>query len=201
MRILVGCEYSGTVREAFRKLDARHQVYSCDLLPSDDNSPFHIVGDVRDIIENHGPWDLIIIHPPCTALAVSGNRHYGAGKPKHSERVKAVEWTKELYQLACNNSPRVCMENPVGVLGSMGGLYPTQYIQPFEHGHPETKKTGLWLHGLEPLKPTNDVKAEFDSLPRSEAHRIHYLPPTEDRWKIRSKTYNGIALAMATQWG
>ena len=85
MRILIGCEYSGTVREAFRKLEARHQVYSCDLLPSDDNSPFHIVGDVRDIIENHGPWDLIIIHPPCTALAVSGNRHYGVGKPKHNK--------------------------------------------------------------------------------------------------------------------
>ena len=113
MNILIGCEYSGKVREAFRRLG--HDVTSCDLLPSDDNSPNHIQGDVIDVIKSRR-WDLIIIHPPCTALAVSGNRWYGRGMPKHQERLESITWTTKLYKLCKEYADRVVMENPVGVL-------------------------------------------------------------------------------------
>lgn len=186
MRVLVACEYSGKVREAFRKLG--HDAWSCDLLPADDNSPFHIQGDCVPVIQQG--WDIIIMHPPCTALAVSGNRWYGKGMPKHSERLESIKWTTALYNLAKEHARvGVCMENPVGVLP----IKPTQYIQPWQFGHGETKKTGLWLHGLPPLEPTNIVEGR--------EQRIWKLPPSADRWKIRSETFQGIADAMAEQWG
>lgn len=134
-------------------------------------------------------WDLIIMHPPCTALAVSGNRWYGAGQPRHKERRDAIEWTMNLWELACSSARHVAMENPVGVLP----VKPTQYIQPWEYGHGETKKTGLWLHNLPALRPTNVVAGREP--------RIWKLPPSADRAKIRSQTYEGIAAAMAQQWG
>lgn len=200
MQVLVGCESSGTVREAFRVLG--YDAWSCDLLPADDKSPYHIQGDVRDAIRSR-KWDLIILHPPCTALAVSGNRWYGVGKEKHQERIDAIKWTKELFELAQQHSPRVAMENPVGVLGSMGGLYPAQYVQPWMFGEEASKKTGLWLHGLPCLAPTNVVgKGEYHTTKSGKRLPSWYnLPPSEDRWKIRSKTFQGLANAMAQQWG
>jgi len=196
MRVLIGCESSGTVREAFRALG--HDAWSCDLLPADDGSPFHLQEDITSLLAMVSPsrltagafdrWDLIIMHPPCTALCVSGNRWYGKGKPKHAERLKAIEWTVALWEQAVRVCPRVCMENPVGVLP----MKATQWVQPWEFGHGETKRTGLWLHGLPLLRPTDIVEGR--------EQRIWKLPPSADRWKIRSKTYQGIANAMAAQW-
>ena len=195
MRILVACESSGTVREAFRALG--HEAYSNDLLPADDGSPHHYQCDAREAIGAYGHWDLIIMHPPCTALAVSGNAHYGANKPKHAERLKAIGWTLELWELAKRHADRVCMENPVGVLP----VKPTQYVQPYQFGHSESKKTGLWLHNLPPLKPRVIVEKPacgyWDNQTPSGQNK---LGPSADRWKIRSKTYEGIASAMADQW-
>jgi len=194
MNILVGCESSGTVREAFRKLG--HNAISCDILPADDSSTHHIQGDVVDAIKSR-QWDIIIMHPPCTALAVSGNRWYGTGMPKHDERIAAIEWTMNLWKLAKQHAPRVCMENPVGVLP----IKATQYIQPFQFGHNDAKKTGLWLHGLDPLQTTNYISMPLcgyrDNQTPSGQNK---LGPSPDRWKLRSKTYSGIAAAMAQQW-
>lgn len=195
MRVLVGCEYSGAVREAFRKLG--HEAWSCDLLPADDDSEWHIQGDVQEAITSR-QWDLIILHPPCTALAVSGNSTYGEGKPKHDKRLEAMAWTQRLWELAKAHSKRVALENPVGVLS--GVLGKPSYVHPWQHGHTEQKKTGLWLHNLKPLTPTDNVYNAMMKLPVKERQRLHYLPPSPDRWKIRSTTYQGIANAMAEQW-
>lgn len=187
MKVLVACEYSGKVRQAFR--DRGHDAWSNDLLPADDGSEYHIQGDCSELIKSTD-WDIIIMHPPCTALAVSGNRWYGDGMPKNQERKDAIEWTMALWNLAVRHARiGVCMENPVGVLP----IKPSQYIQPWQFGHGETKKTGLWLSGLPDLEPTNIVNGR--------EQRIWKLPPTEDRWKIRSETFQGVADAMADQWG
>lgn len=194
MRVLVACEYSGAVREAFRAQG--HDAWSCDLLPCDDGSQFHYQGDCWEVIKKG--WDLIIMHPPCTALAVSGNAHYGTGKPKNHLRVEAIKWTLDLYEHAKNHAPKVCFENPVGVLP----VKPSQYVQPYEYGHPESKKTGLWLHNLPNLVPTKILqkpdRGYWDNQTPSGQNK---LAPSEDRWKIRSATYQGIADAMAKQWG
>jgi len=187
MRVLVGCEYSGAVRKAMEQRG--HEVLSCDLLPPDDGAENHYQGDIFDLLVPARQWDLIIMHPPCTALAVSGNRWYGKGMPLHAKRLEAIEWTLKLWNTACSVSDRVCMENPVGVLP----IPATQYIQPWQFGHGETKKTGLWLRRLAPLVPTNIVEGR--------EQRIWKMPPSADRWKIRSETYAGIAKAMAEQWG
>ena len=194
MRVLILCESSGTVREAFRSLG--HDAWSSDILPADDGSPKHIQGDCVDVLEANELWNLIIMHPPCTALAVSGNATYAKGMPKHHKRLESIEWTTKLWKLATNICNHVCMENPVGVLP----FKPTQYVQPWMFGHPESKKTGLWLHGLPKLEDTDNVKEVYDSLPRREQMRLHYLPPSADRWKIRSKTFQGLANAMAVQY-
>lgn len=183
MKVLIACECSGVVRQAFRLKG--HNAWSNDLLPATDGGP-HIQGDCIEAIKIG--WDLIIMHPPCTALAVSGNRWYGEGMPRNCERKAAKEWTLSLFELAKMNAPMVCMENPVGVLWK-----PTQYVQPWQFGHGEAKKTGLWLHGLPHLEPTNIVDGR-------EA-RIHKMPPSADRASLRSITYQGIADAMADQWG
>lgn len=186
MNVLVACEYSGVVRDAF--IAKGHNAISCDLLPTDRPGP-HIQGDCIDAIKSR-QWDLIIMHPPCTALAVSGNRWYGKGMPKHNERLESIKWTLDLWELAKRHARiGVAMENPVGVLP----MKPTQYIQPWQFGHGETKKTGLWLHNLPPLVPTDIVEGR--------EQRIWKLPPSADRWKIRSTTFQGIADAMAAQWG
>ena len=187
LRILVACEHSGTVRDAFRARG--HHAVSCDLIDDEsEHGGAHILGDCKQAILEHGPWDLIIAHPPCTALAVSGNRHYGKGKPKHQQRLDAIEWTRDLWELMKANSTACVMENPVGVLP----FKPSQYIQPWEHGHGETKKTGLWVHNLPNLRPTDIVAGR--------EQRVWKMGPSPDRWKMRSLTYKGIARAMAEQW-
>ena len=197
MRVLVACEYSGTVRDAF--IAAGHDAVSCDILPTDKPGP-HIQGDCIPVIKQG--WDIIIMHPPCTALTVAGNSTYGEGQPKYQQRLDAVKWTVDLWNLACAKaSVGVCMENPVGVLPRLGGLKPAQYVQPYWFGHMEQKKTGLWLDRLTPLVPTNNVYEEMMKLPKNKRERLHYLPPSPDRWKIRSTTYQGIAQAMSVQWG
>jgi len=196
MRVLVACEYSGRVRDAFKALG--HDAMSCDLLPSDAPGK-HYQGDVYDMLNER--WDLIIAHPPCTALTVAGNSTYGEGQPKYSERLEAVKWTVALWEACKKVSPRVCFENPVGVLCRLGGMIKPQFVQPYMFGHMEQKKTGLFLHGLPELKETKNVYAEMMLLPKNVRERLHYLPPSHDRWKIRSTTYQGIAAAMAEQWG
>ena len=184
VRVLVGCEFSGTVRDAFKAAGA--DAWSNDLLETEQPGQ-HITGDVTEAI-NAGNWDMIIIHPPCTALCVSGNRWYGTGMVRNLARLESIRWTMELWKLATDRCSRVALENPVGVLP----MKPTQYIQPWQFGHGETKKTGLWLQGLPQLEPSDIVEGR--------QQRVHKMPPSKDRWKLRSKTYQGIASAMANQW-
>jgi hypothetical protein len=192
MKVLVACEYSGTVREAFRKLG--HEAVSCDLLPADDNSHNHYQGDVFDII-NDG-WDLMIAHPPCTYLCNSGvrwlyNKDGTLNQPRWDELAQAIFFFQKLKH---SNIPKIAIENPImhkhakSLIGEQ-----SQVIQPWQFGHGETKATCLWLKDLSPLQPSNIVDGR--------EQRIHKLPPSKDRWKIRSKTYQGIADAMAAQWG
>ena len=203
MNILIAMETSGVTRKAFESFVTNNNlitwnIISCDLLPADDGATNHIVGDAIDIIKSkRWDWDLILAHPPCTALAVSGNAWYGRGMKKHSKRLEAIQWTTDLWNLIKEYSSHAIMENPVGVLP----FKPTQYIQPYEFGHPESKKTGLWLHNLPKLVATNNVKIIHDSLPRKDRMKMHYLSPSKDRWKIRSKTYQGIGDAISNQYG
>lgn len=191
MRVLIVCEESQEVCKAFRELG--HEAYSCDIQECSGGYPeLHLRMDAMIAI-NLGGWDLIIMHPPCTALAVSGNRWYGKGQPQHQHRLDAVAWTQRLWHAATSMCGRVAMENPVGVLNTMGHFPKPTYIQPWQFGHGETKKTGLWLHGLPPLQSTNIVEGR--------EQRVWKLPPSKDRGKLRSKTYPGIAKAMAEQWG
>lgn len=183
MRVLVACEYSGRVREAFRRRG--HYSWSCDLLESEDNSPYHIKGDVMRRLTG---WDLIIAHPPCTDLAVSGARHF-AEKIADGRQQRALDFVQALMDAPCE---RICIENPISVISSKIRK-PDQIIQPWQFGHGETKATCLWLKGLPKLVPTDIVDGR-------EA-RVHRMPPGPDRWKERSRTYQGIADAMAAQWG
>lgn len=182
MRILVGCEYSGRVRKAFRNIG--HDAWSCDLLESEDGSPFHIQGDVIPLLTDG--WDLAIFHPPCTHLAVSGARWW---KDKSEEQKEALEFVRALMEAPI---PRIAIENPVSKISS-AIRKPDQIIQPWQFGHGETKATCLWLKGLPLLVPTNIVDGR-DA-------KVHRMPPSADRWKNRSRTYPGIASAMAAQWG
>ena len=183
MRVLVGCEFSGTVRRAFRALG--HDAWSCDMLASEDESTYHVQGDVLDLLD--GGWDLGIFHPPCTRLTVAGARWF---KGKEQEQADAIAFVERLW--SCD-IPRVCIENPIGMLSTSSQLgEPTQIVQPWQFGHGETKATCLWLRGLSPLDPTQIVDGR-------EA-RIHRMPPGPNRWRERSRTYQGIADAMAQQW-
>ena len=185
MRVLVACEYSGAVRDAF--IRGGHEAMSCDLLPTDAPGP-HYQGDLFNVIEY--PWDLLIAHPPCTHLAVSGSRHF-ADKKMDGRQQAAVSFFMQIVRRSAH-IPRVAIENPVCIMSSMWRK-PDQTIQPWMFGHGETKATCLWLKGLPKLRPTNIVEGR-------EA-RIHKMPPSADRWKLRSETYPGIAQAMADQWG
>ena len=180
MKVLVACEYSGTVRDAF--IAAGHEALSCDLLPTDIPGP-HYQGDVRDVLGEG--WDLMIAHPPCTHLAVSGARWF---KDKQAEQAEALDFVRLLLDAPIE---RIALENPISVISSRIRK-PDQIIQPWQFGHGETKATCLWLKGLPKLEPTDIVDGR-------EA-RVHKLPPSADRWKIRSTTYKGIAEAMAQQW-
>ena len=185
MRVLIGCEYSGRVREAFRARG--HDAISCDLLPSEDNSPHHVQGDLLALLGRER-FDLAIFHPPCTHLAVSGARHFAA-KRADGRQQDALDFVGKL--MACK-VPRWALENPVSILSSHFRK-PDQIIQPWQFGHGETKATCLWIQGLPPLVPTNIVEGR--------EQRVHRMPPSPDRWKERSRTFQGVADAMAAQWG
>ena len=180
-RVLVACEYSGRVRDAF--IRAGHDAMSCDLLPTEVPGPHH-QGDVRDVLA--GDWDLLVAHPPCTHLSVSGARWFN---DKRGEQAEALAFVWTLLQAPV---PRIALENPVSIISSHYGK-PAQTIQPWQFGHGETKATCLWLKNLPPLTPTNIVEGR-------EA-RVHRMPPGPDRWKERSRTFEGVAAAMAAQWG
>lgn len=181
MRVLVACEFSGVVRKAFRARG--HDAISCDLMDSESAGP-HYKGDVLDII-NDG-WELMIAHPPCTHLAVSGARWF---KDKKSEQTDALEFVRKLMDSRIES---ICIENPVSIISSRIRK-PDQIIHPWQFGHGETKATCLWLKNLPKLMPTDIVDGR--------ENRIHRMPPGVDRWKERSRTYAGIARAMAEQWG
>lgn len=181
MRVLVACEFSGIVREAFAKRG--HDAWSCDLLPTEIPGN-HIQGDVLGIL-NDG-WDLMIAHPPCTHLAVSGARWF---KDNQFEQAAALEFVRKLMAA---DIPRIAIENPVSIISSRIRK-PDQIIQPWQFGHGETKATCLWLKNLPKLQPTNVVDGR--------EQRVHHVPPGPERWKIRSRTFQGIADAMAEQWG
>ena len=197
MKVLIACEFSGTVRDAFRAKG--HDAWSCDLLQTDADPQWHIQGDVLDILDDG--WDLMVAHPECTYLANSGVSHLH----KSTDRwLKLFEAAAFFDRLLSASIPRICIENPVmHKYGKqlIGGLKQTQVVQPWMFGHMEQKATCLWLKGLPKLEPTDNVREEMDLLPDNERQRLHYLPPSPDRWKLRSKTYPGIALAMSEQWG
>lgn len=181
MKVLVACEYSGRVRDAF--IAKGHDAVSCDLLPSESDGPHH-QGDVTEIL--HFGWDLMIAHPPCTHLAVSGSRWF---KDKVREQAEALVFVQMLL-----NAPiaRIALENPISII-STRIRKPDQIVQPWMFGHGETKATCLWLKGLPKLSPTNVVEGREP--------RVHRMSPGPDRWKERSRTYQGVANAMAEQWG
>ena len=187
MRVLIACEFSGIVRDAFRARG--HEAWSVDLLECERGEEvLHHVGDVLEQIPvGFGArWDLMIAFPPCTHLAVSGARWF------KDKRVEQAEGVKFFRALAGADIPRICIENPIGIM-STHYRKPDQIIQPWQFGHGETKATCLWLKGLPPLRPTNIVDGR-------EA-RVHRMPPGPDRWRERSRTFTGIAAAMAEQWG
>lgn len=195
MKVLVACEYSGTVRDAF--INKGHDAISCDLLPTDRPGP-HYEGNVFDIIQDG--WDLMIAHPPCTYLTNAGVCHLHKDTARWPLLFEGAEFFRKLLNA---DIPKVAVENPVmHKYGKqlIGGVHQSQVIQPWMFGHTEQKATCLWLKGLENLIPTNDVKEEMMLLPKNQRQRLHYLPPSEDRWKLRSTTYQGIADAMAEQW-
>lgn len=182
MRVLVACEFSGVVRRAFR--ERGHDAWSCDLLPAEDGSPHHMQCDVLTVLDEG--WDLMIAHPPCTHLAVSGARWFREKRPQQEMALRFVR------QLLYADIPRIALENPVSII-STAVRRPDQIIQPWMFGHGETKKTCLWLKNLPPLRPTRIVEGREP--------RVHRMAPGPDRWKERSRTYLGIATAMAEQWG
>jgi len=184
MRVLVACEYSGRVREAFRKLG--HDAWSCDILPSDDNSEYHIQDDVLKHLDDG--WDLMIAHPPCTHLAVSGARHFKE-KIADGRQQEALDFVQALLDAPID---KIALENPISVI-STKIRKPDQIIQPWQFGHGETKATCLWLKGIPRLTPTDIVDGR--------ENKVWKMPPSPDRWKLRSTTYQGIATAMAEQWG
>ena len=192
MRVIVGCEYSGVVRRAFRKLG--HEAWSCDLLPSEDNSEFHIQGDIATVLSDG--WELGIFHPPCTDIAVSGAAWFKE-KIADGRQQAALDFVQRLMDAPIE---RIAIENPVSVI-STKIRKPDQIIQPWMFGHMEQKATCLWLKNLPKLTETKNVKAEMMLLPKRERERLHYLPPSPTRWKERSRTYPGIAEAWAAQWG
>lgn len=181
MKVLVACEFSGRVRDAFAALG--HTAVSCDLLPSETPGD-HYIGDVRDILSQH--WDMMVAHPPCTYLASSGARWWGG---RQQEQADAIAFFMDLVNAPI---PRICIENPIGRM-SVCYRKPDQIIQPWQFGHGETKATCLWLKGLSPLRPTDIVTGRYPA--------VHRMAPSVDRWRNRSRTYPGIAFAMAQQWG
>lgn len=202
LRVLVACEYSGVVREAFRKRG--HDAWSCDLLPAEDDSPYHYTGDVLELLAidlwryRRSSFDLMIAHPPCTHLAVSGARWW---KNKELEQAKALDFVSNLMLAPIK---RIAIENPIGIISS-AIRKPNQIIHPYQFGHPVSKATCLWLKGLPPLQPTDVVEPEWVTFPNGKRQSKWYyetsLAPHHLRGHLRSKTFTGIGEAMANQWG
>ena len=195
MKILIACEYSGTVRDAF--IAKGHDAMSCDLLPTDSFGP-HYQGDIFDII-NDG-WDMMIAHPPCTYLTNSGVTWLHKDPSRWEKLKDGAAFFKSLMDA---DIPKIAVENPIMhkyAKELIGGVKQTQVVQPWMFGHMEQKATCLWLKNLNPLMPTNNVKDEMMKLSNKERQRLHWTSPGPDRWKIRSKTFQGIADAMASQW-
>ena len=204
MNVLIACEESGTVRDEFIRMG--HNAISCDVLETSSCGP-HIVGDARYLLQMK--WDLIIAHPPCTYLANSGVCHLKKGNTiikglkgtYDLDRWLKMEKAVKFFNLFLNaDCEKICVENPIPHKYGIGKTY-SQIIQPYQFGHMERKATCLWLKGLPRLQPTKDVKEEMLKLPKNKQQRLHYLPPGPDRAKLRSKTFKGIARAMAEQWG
>jgi hypothetical protein len=200
MKVLVACEFSGVVRRAFR--DAGHEAWSCDLLPAEDGDPHHFTCDIADHLARGlfgVEWDLMIAHPPCTFLANSGNKHLYIGMKK-ANGIDPARWNNMtaaahfFRELANAPISRIAIENPVmREPVQRVGRRPDQTIQPWQFGHGEIKRTCFWLKNLPPLLPTKIVEGR--------RARVHHEPPSAERWKNRSRTYEGIAAAMAAQWG
>jgi len=195
LRVLVACEYSGTVRDAFAALG--HEAWSCDLLPSDALGN-HYQCDVRDVLGLG--WDLMVAHPVCTYMTNSGVRWLHKDPSRWAKLDEGAAFFRTLWEAPI---PHIAVENPIMhryARELIGGVRQSQVIQPWMFGHMEQKATCLWLKGLPLLRPTNYVKEAMMLLPKRERQRLHYLPPSPDRWKLRSTTYSGIANAMASQW-
>jgi hypothetical protein len=188
MLVLVGCEESQVLCREFRA--SGHEAYSCDILPTRGNPDWHFQSDIMNIITTR-QWDLIILHPDCTAMSLSGNRWYGTGMVYNDKRKSAIDWTLNLWELAKKYSDRVALENPTSVIFKY--LPNVFYTQPYEHGHGETKKTGFALHNLPALQPSNKVNGRN--------HRVWKMGPSANRKRDRSETYQGIAKAIVSQWG
>lgn len=192
MKILIACEFSGIVRDAFKKRG--HDAWSCDLLPTEKPGN-HIQGDVLEILNNG--WDLMIAHPPCERLTIRG-QYWNKVRGLEKEKEDSINFFMSLYNAKIR---KVCIENPIGIMSTIFRK-PNQYINPFEYGHQERKKTCLWTRGLLNLKSTNEVKPEeawhIDS--KQKRYWMDRLSKTPDRWKIKSRTFQGIANAMAEQW-
>ena len=204
MKILIACEESQTICKAFRKKG--HKAYSCDILPSSGGHPeWHIQGDVLPLLKKD--WDLIIAHPPCTYLTVTGNRWFNVekygdkAKKRHIDKAKAIDFFMEFANVKCD---KICIENPVGIISTFWKK-PDQIIQPWQFGHKEAKRTCLWLKGLPKLKPTKIVEPEYITYKSGKRMAKWYAEAwkltKEERTKLRSKTFQGIADAMAEQWG
>jgi hypothetical protein len=195
VRVLVACEFSGTVRDAF--LARGHDAMSCDLLPTESPGPHH-EGDVREVLGDG--WDLMVAHPPCTYLTNSGVRWLHEDITRWPKMVDGALFFRELLNAPI---PRVAVENPImhNYAARFVGQRQTMVVQPWMFGHEESKATGLWLRGLPPLVSTEDVRAAMLAKPKNEWARCHFAPATKDRWKVRSVTYPGLAAAMADQWG
>ena len=196
MKVLVACEFSGTVRRAFEKKGC--EVLSVDLLESEDNAKNHYVGDVFDVIDQG--WDLMIAHPPCTYLSNSGVRHLHSDPSRWAKMEEGANFFKRLLEYEA--IPRRCIENPImhGYGKTIIGRGQTQVIQPWMFGHREQKATCLWLVNLPPLEKQTDLRAEMKTMDKKVTQRLFYASG-KDRWKIRSRTFEGIANAMADAWG
>lgn len=192
MRVLVACEESQAVTKELRRLG--HEAFSCDIDPCSGGHPeWHLQEDVTPLLKQR--WDMIIAFPPCTHLAVSGAAWFEQ-KRKDGRQQAAIDFFMLFVNAECE---RIAIENPVGIMSTVYKK-PSQIVQPYEYGHMEQKKTCLWLKGLPLLQPTNNVYAQMMELPKNKRERLHYLPPSPERAKLRSKTFPGIAKAMAEQW-
>jgi hypothetical protein len=197
-RVLVACEYSATVRDAFRAKG--FDAWSCDLLPTDGDPAYHIQGDALEVVAgNH--WDLMIAHPPCTYMTNSGVSFMHKDPSRWAKLDEAADFFRALWQAPVHH---IAIENPIMhkyARERIGGMRQNQLVQPYQFGHMEQKATCFWLKNLPPLEHTSDLRDATKALHPRERQRLRWLPPSPDRWKLRSTTYQGIADAMADQWG